>query len=90
MYARKRVPETLRGYGEQQDIHPLDKFCTRKVGSDRTDCVREAMVLEILWVFVVLIEELDNALLTRPHENFMFRISEMVRETRSKVTSAEH
>lgn len=90
MYARKRVPESLRGYGEQQDIHPLDKLCFRKVGSHRTDCVREAMLLEIMRVFVMLIEILDDALLTRPHKDFMIRISEVIRETGSKVSCTQH
>ena len=90
MYARKGVPESLRGYGEQQDIHPLDKLRMRMVGSHRADRTREAMVLEILWIFVVLIEIVDDALLTRPHKNFMVGISEVVRETGSKVSCAEH
>jgi hypothetical protein len=62
----------------------------REVGSHRTDCVREAMTLEILWIFVMLIEILDDALLTRPHKDFMIRISEVVRETRPKVSCAEY
>jgi hypothetical protein len=48
------------------------------------------MILEIMWVFVVLIEVLDNALLTRPHEDFMIRISEVVRETTAKVSRAKY
>jgi hypothetical protein len=80
----------LRGYGEQQDIHPLDEFCIRKVRSHRRDRAREAMVLEILWVFVVFVEIVDDTFLTGPHKDFVFRISEMVRETRSKVSCAEY
>ena len=90
MCAGKRVPESLRGYGEQQDIHPLNKLCIRKVRSHRTDRAREAMVLEILWVLVVFVEIVDDALLTGPHKDFVFRISEVVRETRSKVSCAEY
>jgi hypothetical protein len=90
MYAKKRVPESFRGYGEQQDIHPFDELCIRKVRSHGTDRAREAMVLEILRVFVVFIEIVDDALLTGPHKDFMFRISEVVRETRSKVSCAEY
>jgi len=52
--------------------------------------MREVMVLEIMWVFVVLIEILDDALFTRPHKDFMIRVSEMVRKTASKVSSAEN
>jgi hypothetical protein len=48
------------------------------------------MALEILRVFVVLIEVVDDALLTRPHGDFMIRVSEMVSETTSKVPSAEN
>ena len=80
----------MRGYGEQQYIHPLDKLCIRKVRSHRTDRAREAMVLEILWVFVVFIEMVYDALLTGPHKDFMFRISEVVRETGSKVSCTEY
>jgi hypothetical protein len=90
MYAKKIVPESLRRYGEQQDIHPLDKLRSRKVGSHRTDGVREAMVLEIMRIFVMFIEILDDALLARPHKDFMLRISEVIRETRSKVSCAKH
>jgi hypothetical protein len=90
VYARKRIPESLRGYSKEQDIHPLDKLRFRKVGSHRTDRAREAMALEILWVFVVLIEILDETLFTRPHKDFMFRISEVVRETGSKISCAEY
>jgi hypothetical protein len=54
------------------------------------DRVREAMVLEILWILVVLIEVVDDVLLTRPHEDFMIGVSEMVSETTSKVASAEY
>jgi hypothetical protein len=90
MHGRKRVPESLSGYGEQQDIHPLDKLCIRKVRSHRTDRTREVMALEILWVFVVFIEIVNDALFTGPHKNFVIRISEVVRETRSKVSCAEY
>ena len=90
MHAMKRVPKSLRGYGEQQDIHPFDELRIRKVRSHRTNCAREAMILEILWVFVVFIEIVDNALHTGPHEDFMLRVSEVVRETRSKVPCAEY
>jgi hypothetical protein len=90
MYARKGVPESLRGYGEQQDIHLPNKLRMRKVGSNRTNRTREAMVLEILWIFVVLIEIVNDALLTRPHKNFMVGIPEVVRETGSKVSCAEY
>ena len=90
MHAKKRAPESLRGYGEQQDIHPLDKLCIRKVRSHRTDCARKAMVLEILWVFVVFIEIVYDAFLAGPHKDFMFRISEVVRETRSEVSCGEY
>ena len=48
------------------------------------------MILEVLWIFVVLIEVVDGALLTRPHEDFMIGVSEMVSETTSKVPSAEY
>jgi len=48
------------------------------------------MVLEILWVFVVFIEMVYDALLTGPHKDFMFRISEVVRETGSKVSCTEY
>jgi hypothetical protein len=90
MYAKKIVPESLRRYGEQQDIHPLDKLRSRKVGSHRTDGVWEAMVLEIMRIFVMFIEILDDGLLARPHKDFMLRISEVIRETRSKVSCAKH
>ena len=80
----------MRRYGEQQDVHSLDKLCIRKVRSHCTDRMREVMVLEILWVFVVFIEIVDDALHTGPHKDFMFRISEVVRETRSKVACAEY
>ena len=88
MDARKRVPEPLRGYGEQQDIHPLDKLCMWEVRSHRTHRTREVVALEILWVFVVFIEIVDDAFLTGPHKDFVIRISEVVRETRSKVSCA--
>jgi hypothetical protein len=39
---------------------------------------------------VVLIEVVDDVLLARPHEDFMIRVSEMVSETTSKVSSAEY
>ena len=90
MHARKRIPESLRGYGEQQDVHPLDKLCMRKVRTHCTDRAREAMALEVLWIFVVFIEIVYDALLTGPHEDFMFRISEVIRETGSKVSCAEY
>jgi len=48
------------------------------------------VVLEIMWVFVVLIEIVDDAPLTRPHKNFVIRVSEVVSETTSKVSSAEY
>ncbi len=80
----------MRGYGEQQNIHPFDKLCIRQVRPYRTDGVREVMILEIPRVFVVLIEILDDALLTGPHKDFMFGVSEMVRKTRPKVSCAEY
>jgi hypothetical protein len=90
VYARKRIPESLRGYGKKQYIHPLDKLRIRKVGSHCTDRAGKAMVLKILWVFVVLIEILNDALHTRPHKDFMVRISKVVRETGPKISCAEY
>jgi hypothetical protein len=52
--------------------------------------VWEAMILKILRIFMVLIEVVDDGLLTRPHENFVLRISEVVSETASEVSSAEY
>jgi hypothetical protein len=52
--------------------------------------VREAVAFEILWVFVVLVEIFDDSPLTRPHENFVIRVTEVVSETTSKVSSAEY
>jgi hypothetical protein len=48
------------------------------------------VVLEVMWVFVVLIEIVDDAPLTRPHKNCVIRVSEVVSETTSEVSSAEY
>lgn len=48
------------------------------------------MILEVVWVFVMLIEKLDDALLTRPHEDLVLRVSEVVRETTSKIARTKH
>ena len=61
-----------------------------KVRSHRTNSFREAVVLEIMWVFVVLVEIVDDAPLTRPHKNFVIRVPEVVSETTSKVSGTEY
>jgi len=47
------------------------------------------MVLQVAWVFVVFIEVLNQALLTRPHKDLVLRVSEMVGETTPEVARTE-
>lgn len=86
----RNLPESLRWYRKQDDVHLLDHLLIWDLWAYSANVGREDMVLQVSWVAVVCIKVFDEASMPGPDVDFVLRVAEMICKTASKVACAEH